>query len=101
MGEGRRYLFLQAAAKRDAAQLAFNASEGSNTMHVLSRPLAVAAFAAASLTALPPAASAQSFSPEQRNEIQRVIKEYLVSNPEVLQEAIAELEKRQAVAEAD
>jgi protein-disulfide isomerase len=44
---------------------------------------------------------AQSISDAQRGEIERIIKEYLLKNPEVLQEAIAELEKRQAVADAE
>ncbi len=45
-------------------------------------------------------ASAQSVSPAQRTEIEAIIKNYLVKNPEVLQEAYAELEKRQATLEA-
>jgi protein-disulfide isomerase len=43
---------------------------------------------------------AQNISDTQRREFERIIREYLINNPEVLQEAIAELEKRQAVAEA-
>jgi protein-disulfide isomerase len=46
-------------------------------------------------------AQAQSVSQEQRGEIERIIREYLIKNPEVLQEAIAELEKKQAAAEAE
>jgi protein-disulfide isomerase len=46
-------------------------------------------------------AGAQSFSDPQRGEIEKIIKEYIVSHPEVLQEAMAELEKRQAAAEAE
>src|SRR5215510_12061268 len=46
-------------------------------------------------------ASAQSFSPQQRDEIGKIVKEYLLQHPEVLQEAMAELEKRQQVAEAE
>jgi protein-disulfide isomerase len=46
-------------------------------------------------------AQAQSFSDTQRGEIEKIIKDYLIRHPEVLQEAIAELEKRQAVAEAE
>ncbi len=55
------------------------------------------------LLALPAAdpARAQSFNADQRGEIERIIKEYLLSNPELLQEVMAELEKRQAVAEAE
>jgi protein-disulfide isomerase len=44
-------------------------------------------------------AAAQSVSPAQRTEIEAIIKDYLVKNPEVLQEAYIELEKRQAAAE--
>ena len=36
-----------------------------------------------------------------RGDIQQVIREYIVSHPEVLQEAMAEFEKRQTAAEAD
>jgi protein-disulfide isomerase len=46
-------------------------------------------------------ASAQSISDAQRGEIERIIRDYLLKNPEVLQEAIAELEKRQAKNDAE
>ena len=46
-------------------------------------------------------ASAQSFSGEQRGEIERIVKEYLLSHPELLQDVMAELEKRQTLAEAE
>src|ERR1051326_2505713 len=46
-------------------------------------------------------ARAQSFSDSQRGEIERIVKEYLVAHPEVLQEVIAELEKRQNAAESE
>jgi protein-disulfide isomerase len=46
-------------------------------------------------------ARAQSFSDAQRGEIERIIKEYLVAHPEVLQEAMSELEKRQSAAELE
>ena len=42
-------------------------------------------------------AVAQSFSTEQRGEIERIVREYLLRQPELLQEVIAELEKRQAL----
>jgi protein-disulfide isomerase len=45
--------------------------------------------------------AAQEFSPPQKSEIERIIKEYIVSHPEVLQEAIAELDKRQAAADLE
>jgi protein-disulfide isomerase len=60
--------------------------------------LAAAAIAFAGATS---AASAQTFSEPQRGEIEKIIKEYLLKHPEVLQEAMAELEKRHAVAEAE
>ena len=61
------------------------------------RPLLLAA--ALSLGTLAPAGAQQAFSPEQRSAIEGIIKDYLVKNPEVLQEAIGELEKRQAEAQ--
>jgi protein-disulfide isomerase len=66
-------------------------------MNRLPALLAAAAFAFAGATAV----SAQTFSEPQRGEIEKIIKEYLLKHPEVLQEAMAELEKRQAVAEAE
>jgi protein-disulfide isomerase len=57
------------------------------------------AFAAlAGLSAGP--AAAQGFSDSQRGEIENIVKTYLIAHPEVLQDAMAELEKRQADAEA-
>jgi protein-disulfide isomerase len=55
------------------------------------------------LLALPAAAPvrAQSFAPEQRGEIERIVKEYLLRHPELLQDVMAELEKRQTAAEAE
>jgi protein-disulfide isomerase len=47
------------------------------------------------------ASHAQSISDSQRGEIETIIRQYLLKNPEVLQEAIAELEKKQAAAEAE
>ncbi len=46
-------------------------------------------------------AYAQSFSPDQRGEIERIIREYLVRNPEVIQEVLIEMEKRQLAAEVE
>ncbi|NWG25408.1 MAG: DsbA family protein, partial [Pseudorhodoplanes sp.] len=46
-------------------------------------------------------ATAQSFSPDQRRELEAIIKDYLVQHPEVLEEAMRELEKRQTLAEAE
>ena len=62
------------------------------------RLLAPALFALALFGAAAPA-SADSFSDSQRTDIEKIIKNYLVSHPEVLEEAMAELSKRQAAAE--
>ena len=53
--------------------------------------------------ALPAAipARAQSCSADQRGEIERIVKEYLLSHPELLQDVMAELEKRQAAADTE
>jgi protein-disulfide isomerase len=39
-------------------------------------------------------AAAQSFSAEQEDEIRRLVREYLISNPEVIEEAVIELQAR-------
>jgi len=46
-------------------------------------------------------AAAQSFNDAQRGEIQKIMKDYLLQNPEILEEVSAELQKRQASAEAE
>jgi protein-disulfide isomerase len=46
-------------------------------------------------------ACAQGFNDGQRGEIERIVREYLIAHPEVLQEAMAELEKRQNAAELE
>ena len=61
----------------------------------------LAPFAFALVLGLPTASHAQSFNDAQRSEIQKIIKYYLVANPELLEEMSAELQKRQAVAEAE
>jgi protein-disulfide isomerase len=66
-------------------------------MNCLISLLAAAAIAFAGATSV----AAQTFSEPQRGEIEKIIKEYLIKHPEVLQEAMAELEKRQQVAEAE
>ena len=54
------------------------------------------ALLAIAIGAMPVAASAQSFSDAQKSDIEAIIKNYLVSHPEVLEEAMTELSKRQA-----
>ena len=64
------------------------------------RPCVAALFAV--LLALPAApAQAQSFSDAQRSEIERIVKDYLLSHPELLQDIMNELDKRQQIAEAE
>ena len=53
----------------------------------LLRPLAAAAVAMLMLAGADPA-GAQKFSDEQRREIGAIVRDYLLKNPEVLQEAI-------------
>ena len=45
--------------------------------------------------------TAQTFTPDQRGEIEKIVREYLLSNPQLLQDVMAELEKRQAQADAE
>jgi protein-disulfide isomerase len=54
---------------------------------------------AAALCAAPQVASAQAFSDTQRTDIENIIKSYLLAHPEVLEDAMNELSKRQAAAE--
>jgi protein-disulfide isomerase len=66
------------------------------------RLLAAALLALAlALCGAPPVASAQSFSDSQRGDIETIVRNYLIAHPEVLEEAMAELNKRQAAAEAE
>lgn len=64
------------------------------------RLLTAAAFALG-LFGLQPVASAQSFSDSQRGEIEAIVKNYLLTHPEILEEVSAELSRRQAVAEKE
>ncbi|CAN5222789.1 DsbA family protein [soil metagenome] len=64
------------------------------------RSLKIAAVALA-VCGAPAIASAQSFNDAQRGEIQKIMKDYLLSHPEILEEVSAELTKRQAAAEAE
>ena len=64
------------------------------------RTLAAAAFAFALATPAS-AQTAQTFTPDQRGEIEKIVREYLLNNPQLLQEVMGELEKRQAQADAE
>jgi protein-disulfide isomerase len=63
-------------------------------------PLAALPLAIALAAWAPAPARAQSFAPDQRGEIEKIVREYLLSHPEVLQDAMAELEKRQTAEDA-
>jgi protein-disulfide isomerase len=63
--------------------------------------LIASALTALLFVSLAQAARADEFSAPQRGEIERIVRQYLVSHPEVLQEAMTELEKRQASADAE
>src|SRR5712671_1659887 len=64
------------------------------------RLLAPALFALA-LCGTSPSASAQSFSDSQRGDIETIVRNYLLAHPEVLEEAMGELSKRQAAADTE
>lgn len=59
------------------------------------------ALLALGVCAAPLAASAQSFTDTQRGDIETIVRNYLIAHPEVLEEAMNELSKRQAAAEAE
>jgi protein-disulfide isomerase/sulfite exporter TauE/SafE/copper chaperone CopZ len=87
---------------QEPGEISFNCSMGMMTRN--SKFIVRAnATAAAAETSLPTATAAQgtSISSDQRAAIERITKNYLVQHPEVLQEALAELEKRQQTAEAE
>jgi protein-disulfide isomerase len=67
------------------------------------RPLATAVLGVvlALPLALPAQAQTQSFSPAQRGEIETILRDYLMNHPELLQEVMAELDKRQNLADAE
>jgi protein-disulfide isomerase len=64
------------------------------------RPAFFAALFTAAVLLAPPV-SAQSFSDDQRHEIEGIIKNYLISHPEVMQDVMAAMDKQQKEAEAE
>jgi len=89
---------------QEPGEIRFNCSMGmmtrgsgitvvSNTKEIASAPV----IPAKATTPAPP----QPFSSDQRGEIERLTREYLLQHPEVLQEALAELERRQQLTEAE
>ena len=61
--------------------------------------LLVPALLALALLGAPVSVSAQSFTDTQRGDIEAIVKSYLIAHPEVLEEAMNELQKRQTAAE--
>ena len=61
---------------------------------------ACAALFAACAFFLPAPSGAAEFSNDQKAEIGKIVKEYLLANPDVVKDAIEELDKREKVAEA-
>src|SRR5215207_6878555 len=60
------------------------------------KPVLLAAAVLAGALALPPVGQAQpAFTGQQQQAIEQIVKDYLLKNPEVLQEAMTELERRQ------
>jgi len=69
---------------------------------MISSPRLIAAVCAALLAlAAPQAARADEFSAPQKSEIERIVRGYLIAHPEVLQEVMAALERRQTAAESE
>ena len=62
--------------------------------------LLIPALFALAFCGAPMPASAQSFTDTQRGDIETIVRNYLIAHPEVLEEAMTELSKRQAAAEA-
>jgi protein-disulfide isomerase len=63
--------------------------------------VAAAGIAALLAFAAPQLLRAAEFSTPQRGEIESIVREYLIAHPEVLQESMAELDKRQTAAETE
>jgi protein-disulfide isomerase len=53
------------------------------------------------LLAVPALATAQPFSDDQRHEIESIVKDYLLNHPEVLQDVMAAMDKKQQDADAE
>jgi protein-disulfide isomerase/sulfite exporter TauE/SafE/copper chaperone CopZ len=88
---------------QEAGDIRFNCSMGMMTrgssitvlVSAKSKP------AAESVGAPPTFGQPKSLSAEQRAAIERIAKDYLISHPEVIQEALAELERRQQAAQLE
>jgi protein-disulfide isomerase len=67
----------------------------------IARPALLASMAAVTLLFAAPASAQQTFSDDQKHAIEGIIKDYLMAHPEVLQDAMAELDKKQQEADAE
>jgi protein-disulfide isomerase/sulfite exporter TauE/SafE/copper chaperone CopZ len=87
---------------QEAGDIGFNCGMGMMTRgsKFIVRANATAA-APAPVQAQATAPAGASFSVDQRAEVGRITKDYLIQHPEVIQEAIAELERRQQAAETE
>jgi protein-disulfide isomerase len=65
------------------------------------RPALLASMAAVALLFAAPASAQQAFSDDQKHAIEGIVKDYLMAHPEVLQDAMAALDKRQQEADAE
>jgi protein-disulfide isomerase len=65
------------------------------------RTLAAALLAALFIAARPAVAQTQPFTPEQRQAIEGMVREYLLAHPEVVRDAIEALQQREHQAELD
>jgi protein-disulfide isomerase len=67
------------------------------------RPILIAAFAAFAVcaAAAAPAAAADALTPEQQRAVDERVRAYLLANPELIVEALDELERRRQSAQAD
>ena len=84
---------------QESGDIGFNCGMG---MMTRGSKFVVSANAPAVAAAPAPAPTqAQAFTADQPGEIERITKEYLLRHPEVLQEVIAELEKREQAAELE
>jgi len=66
------------------------------------RPCLIAAACSAFLAiAIPQISYADELTAGQKSEVERILRDYLISHPEVIQDAMAELDKRQSAADAE
>ena len=67
---------------------------------ISAKALALAASLLAATTLLAQPASAQTFSDDQRQQIEGIVKDYLMKHPELIQDVMSALDKKQQEADA-